>query len=60
MPVVEDWDAFYRYIKENDAFYLLQRRPSATAFREAFQLEGDTGIPGVTAATVIKLQDRKA
>lgn len=33
-PVVEDWDEFYRYIRENNRFDLLQRRVSAPAWRE--------------------------
>ena len=34
VPEVEDWDSFYKYIVENDAPYLLQRRPSIAPIRE--------------------------
>lgn len=34
LPLVEDWDAYYAYIKENDAWHLLQRRPAVNAYRE--------------------------
>lgn len=49
LPNVVDWDAFYTYMKEEDALHLLQRRPSAAAFREL----NDSGmtIPGVDAYT---------
>lgn len=42
---VEDWDKVYEYIKDNDAFYLLQRRLANAAFKEIL----DTGedLPGV-------------
>lgn len=59
VPVVEDWDGFYGFIKENDAFYLLQRRVSTPAFREAIGLYGEDGLPGVAVATLPKLDNRK-
>lgn len=34
LPQVIDWDAFYQYMIDNDALYLLQKRPAAAAFRE--------------------------
>lgn len=37
VPNVTDWDVFYSYIKENDAFYMLERRASSTAWRELHQ-----------------------
>lgn len=39
LPLVEDWDAFYGYIKENDAFHLLQRRPATNAYRELLEAD---------------------
>ncbi len=44
MPQVKDWDAFYRYVGKNNAFYLLQKRVSSKAWAEQLELEGD--IPG--------------
>lgn len=48
VPVVADWDLFYKYIGTKKAYHLLERRPSATGCREIF--EGPAGknkIPGV-------------
>lgn len=42
---VEDWDKVYEYIKENDAFYLLQRRLANAAFKE--MLDDGNDLPGV-------------
>lgn len=45
IPVVEDWDAYYAYMRENDALYLLQRRAAVGALNEL----KDAGVvpPGV-------------
>ncbi len=48
---VEDWDSFYQYIKENDAFYLLQKRPASTAVKELNTLLGIT-TPGTNLITL--------
>lgn len=57
LPNVADWDAFYEYMRENDALYLLQKRPAAAAFREL----NDAGktIPGVDAYTKREIGLRK-
>ena len=34
IPVVEDWDAFYAYIYENNAIDLLQRRVTSSAWKD--------------------------
>lgn len=47
VPTVRSWDEFERYILDNNALYMLQRRPSTTAFRELHQA-GEV-IPGVEA-----------
>lgn len=52
-PNVRDWAALHAYIKDNDAFYLLQKRVSATAFREA--LSAHMEIPGVEGVPVKSL-----
>ena len=36
--VVEDWDAFYAFIKRNNHFHLLQKRVSNPAWREIHEL----------------------
>jgi hypothetical protein len=58
LPQVVDWDSFYEYIKENDALFLLQRRPAAAAYREL--LESDQTVPGVEPYTQRSIGLRKA
>jgi hypothetical protein len=48
-PSVKDWDAFYKHIKDSDAFHLLQRRAAAAAFRELWDI-GQV-VPGVESFT---------
>jgi hypothetical protein len=57
LPQVIDWDTFYAYMLENEALYLLQRRPAAAAFREL----NDSGIaiPGVEPYTQRSIGLRK-
>jgi hypothetical protein len=43
-PSVKDWDAFYGYIRENDAWFLLERRPTALAYADMIKA-GET-VPG--------------
>ena len=49
LPQVVDWDAFYEYMRDNDALYLLQKRPAAAAFREMH--ESGQSIAGVEPFT---------
>ena len=49
LPQVVDWDTFYQHMIENDALFLLQRRPAAAAFREL--LESGETVPGVEPYT---------
>lgn len=58
LPQVVDWDQFYEYILENDALFLLQRRPAAAAYREL--LESDQTIPGVEPYVQRSIGLRKA
>lgn len=41
VATVNDWEAFYDYVKEHDAFYLLQKRVASAAYRELLQVEGE-------------------
>ena len=41
-PQVEDWDAFWTEIHRKKAYYLMERRPSAAAFREFVTAFGRT------------------
>ena len=49
VPTVEDWTAFYDFIKRHDYFHLLERRPSVSGCRELFETKGM--IPGVVPFT---------
>jgi hypothetical protein len=55
-PNVADWDAVYEYIRENDAFHLMQRRLSAPAYREL--LDNNVNIPGTSPFTKRELSLR--
>lgn len=44
-PSVQNWDEFYRFIREHGYFHLLDRRPSVSGCRELFETRG--AIPGV-------------
>jgi len=57
VPKIDDWDAFYEYIQENEAFHLLQRRPSTAACRET--LEAGEQIAGVSTFTKRSISLRK-
>ncbi|MGH1373579.1 MAG: hypothetical protein ACRBBW_16180 [Cellvibrionaceae bacterium] len=45
LPNVSDWDAFYQFVNENNAPYLLQRRVSQKAVEEIVELGQE--VPGV-------------
>lgn len=47
VPNVFDWEAFYDFIKETDAFYLLDRRAASVAYRELLESREGEAIPGV-------------
>lgn len=44
-PTAKDWPAIYGFIRENDAFDMLQRRLSATAVKDRW--ESGIIIPGI-------------
>ena len=52
-PVAQDWDEIYTYIKEEDAFDLLQRRLTEGAVKARW--EEDIDIPGIATYPVDKL-----
>lgn len=55
VPQVEDWDAFYKFVKKNNAFDLMQKRLTDTAIKERW--ENGKEIPGVKhfQATTVSL-----
>jgi len=52
---VEDWEAALRYIVENEAFHLLERRIAKTPL-----LESGEQVPGVTIQTIHKTNVRRS
>ena len=57
VPHVDDWDAFYEYIVYTNSPFLLERRPSVTAYRDLLQA-GEV-IPGVSPFTEVSISLRK-
>ena len=53
VPSVKDWDAFYAYIKKNNAFDLLNRAPNKKAITERW--ENKKAVPGVDKFTAVKV-----
>lgn len=50
-PMVEDWDAYWEFMKENDAPHLVQRRPAAGAYRELLSMKlQESGIDDLEKA----------
>ena len=56
VPTVEDWDVLHQHIIETNRFELLQKRMSATAYRELLQME--KSVPGVKATELTKINYR--
>lgn len=56
-PQVEDWDKFNDYILQERALHLLQRRPTATAYREL--LSQGVEVPGVVPFVKRSIGQRK-
>lgn len=57
VPVVHDWEAFYKYIWKTKSFHLLQRRLSEDAIAEIWA--AGKQVPGVKAFTVTKVSVTK-
>jgi hypothetical protein len=58
VPKVVDWNAFYGYIERNQAFHMLERRPSRAAFRELH--EAHKLVPGVEAVEFDEVRTRRS
>lgn len=56
VPTLKDFDAFFGFVRDNDAPELLQRRVSSEAWRE--RVEAGEEVPGVEAFTRVSLQVR--
>lgn len=51
VPQVADWPAFYKYVKKNNAFYLMQKRLSESGIVEIW--EDGKKVPGVEKFNVV-------
>lgn len=58
VPHVKNWDSFHRYIKKNNAFYLLERRAAVVAYRDTLEVRRNRPIPGVESVEKITLSLR--
>lgn len=47
-PTGADWDAFYKWVAENDAFDFLERRIKKTAIKEYMEMNSGAIPPGVS------------
>ena len=56
-PKVNNWDAFYNYVTENNAFYLMPRKVNGAPFREA--LDAGIEVAGLEPVTIRKLTTAK-
>lgn len=56
VPTVEDWDQVYQYLLQTKQFELIQKRMSATAFRELLQM--GMHVPGVKATELTRVNFR--
>lgn len=58
VPTVEDWDALHEHITDTNQFELLQKRVSATAYRELIAAGID--VPGVKSTELTRINFRSA
>ena len=56
VPTVEDWDSVFQHISDTGQFELLQRRMSATSYRELQQMGQE--VPGVVATELTRMNFR--
>lgn len=57
IATIEDWESFETYVKENDAFYLLAKRPANAAYKELLQQGVD--VPGLKPFTKLSISLRR-
>lgn len=56
-PAIDDWSAFYDYVRANGAFELLHKRLSSAAFKERW--EAGEEVPGTTKTSLWELSVRR-
>ena len=57
IPTIDDWTAFETYIYENNALYMLEKRPAGAAFRELIA-QGEE-VPGLKPFTKYSISLRR-
>ena len=60
MPSGSDWDAFYGWIKKNDAFDFLERRIKKTAVKDYMEAHPGKLPPGVSVNREFVIRVRRA
>jgi hypothetical protein len=58
VPTVENWDLLQEHVAKTNQFELLQKRMSATAYRELIALGMD--VPGVVSTELTRINFRSA
>ena len=58
VPTVEDWDQLHEHIIKTNQFELLQKRMSATAYREL--IASGIDVPGVKSTELTRINFRSA
>ena len=56
VPTIDDWDMLHQHINDTKQFELLQKRRSATAYRELLQM--GQAVPGVTSTELTRINFR--
>ena len=56
VPTVEDWDSVHQHIIDTGQFELMQKRMSATAYRELQQMGQE--VPGVVSTELTRMNFR--
>ena len=56
VPTVEDWDVLHQHISDTGRFELLQKRMSATAYRELITMA--QSVPGVRSTELTRVNYR--
>jgi len=57
VPQVEDWDAFYKYVKKTGSFDLMQKRLTDAAIKERW--EAGKEVPGVKHFNAVSVSINK-
>lgn len=60
IPRADDWDRFYRWISENDAFEALERRVKRTFIQDYMEENKGAIPPGISVMTSFEVVVKKA